>query len=178
MKFIGIGGEPATGKSTLMQAFLRRLPSGSMTEFRFGKVRGRFYRSLDLYLIGVYDGKPFPGTDRLSMAVQPDFEALMAQCQAEHMSILFEGDRLFILKNFEKAEELGFQVTALFLEATKPALDQRHKDRGDNQSEQFLASRATKYRNLKASIKSAIVAKNETREDQDNCLNLLTDLMM
>ena len=79
VKIIAIGGEPATGKTTLVKSILMRFKP--LKKFKYGLVQGLYNERLKLYIIGVYDGSIFSGTDKLSMAVQPDFIKLIGKLE-------------------------------------------------------------------------------------------------
>jgi len=93
MRLIGLGGEPASGKTTLFKRLIK--------EFHFNKVLKwkRIVALVDvaekLVLMGVYDDKIFSGTDRLSMAVMPDFLEwiTISKVKLKEWTIIFEGDR-------------------------------------------------------------------------------------
>jgi hypothetical protein len=101
----------------------------------------------DLYVLGKYEeGEVFAGTDRLSMAVQPAMQEWIA---SHNCNVLFEGDRIFNQSFLEFAMGLpDTELHIVFLNAPKNVLEQRYKDRGSDQSEQFLRGRETKYSNL------------------------------
>ena len=175
MKLIAIGGEPATGKSTLMRKLIADM--GAPKPFKFLKVAGNYYENHAVWLIGLgYGLVAFPGTDRLSMAVQPDFENFLRWLVPKQGTILFEGDRLFLKKNFELANELGLKPVFVFLLASKEVLKKRHQERKDTQKTVFLKGRETKYRRLSNDIPGGIFFKNESPEDLENNLTHLKRL--
>lgn len=144
-KFIAVGGSPGTGKTTLFRKFMEgknweRVEPKKMLPALYSK-------ELDLYVLGKYeDGETFAGTDRLSMAVQPIAQNFVTECQS---NILFEGDRIFNQSFLEFAMGLpNTDLQVVFLKAPKTILEARYKDRGSDQSEQFLKGRETKYSNL------------------------------
>ena len=110
-------------------------------------VSALYYEELDLYILGKYQvGETFAGTDRLSMAVQPEMQKWI---QTHNCNILFEGDRIFNQSFLEFAMGLpDTELQVIYLKAPKDILEQRYKDRGSDQSEQFLRGRETKYSNL------------------------------
>ena len=110
-------------------------------------VSAMYNPDLDLYVLGKYeDGEVFAGTDRLSMAVQPAVQEWIA---SHNCNVLFEGDRIFNQSFLEFAMSLpDTDLQIVFLSAPKTVLEQRYKDRGSDQSEQFLRGRETKYNNL------------------------------
>jgi len=93
MKCVAIGGVPATGKTTLMTNIINLLQPTK--QFKFGLLRG--YIKENVSILGVYKiGDVFGGTDKLSMAVQKDYETYIDKVI---MDCIFEGDRLFTKKN-------------------------------------------------------------------------------
>lgn len=144
-KLIAVGGQPGTGKTTLFRKFME---GKEWLEVEPAKLITAMYNvERDLYILGKYhEGETFAGTDRLSMAVQP---AVQQWIQSHNCNVLFEGDRIFNQSFLEFA--MGLPMTDLqviYLKAPKDLLEQRYKDRGSDQSEQFLRGRETKYSNL------------------------------
>jgi broad-specificity NMP kinase len=144
-KLIAVGGQPGTGKTTLFRKFME---DKKWIECEPAKLISAMYNEeMDLYILGKYqEGETFAGTDRLSMAVQPEVQKWI---QGINSNVLFEGDRIFNQSFLEFA--MGLEQTDLqvvYLKAPKPILEQRYKDRGSDQSEQFLRGRETKYSNL------------------------------
>jgi broad-specificity NMP kinase len=144
-KIVAVGGSPGTGKTTLFRKFME---SHTWERVEPKKMLSAMYcKDLDLYVLGKYeDGETFAGTDRLSMAVQPIAQEFVKECQS---NILFEGDRIFnqsFLEFTMNLKEVDLQV--VFLKAPKSVLEQRYKDRGSDQSAQFLKGRETIYSNL------------------------------
>ena len=144
-KIIAIGGQPGTGKTTLMKEFL--------LDYEWVKCEPRkmlnalFCEELGLYVLGKYEeGETFAGTDRLSMAVQPTAQEFAEKCE---YNILFEGDRIFNQSFLEFCMGLpDVELEVVYLKAPQELLEQRYKDRGSEQSETFLKGRATKYSNI------------------------------
>ena len=144
-KLIAVGGQPGTGKTTLFRKFME---GKKWIECEPAKLVSAMYNEeMDLYILGKYqEGETFAGTDRLSMAVQPELQKWI---QTHNSNILFEGDRVFNQSFLEFA--MGLPQTDLqivYLKAPKEILEQRYVDRGSDQSEQFLRGRETKYSNL------------------------------
>lgn len=144
-KLIAVGGSPGTGKTTLMRKFMEDKKWIECTPAKL--VTAMYNEELDLYILGKYaEGETFAGTDRLSMAVQPEVQNWI---QTHNCNILFEGDRIFNQSFLEFAMGLpDTDLQILFLSAPKNVLEQRYQDRGSDQSEQFLKGRETKYSNL------------------------------
>ena len=144
-KIIAVGGQPGTGKTTLFRKFME---GKSWEKVEPKKMLPALYsKELDLYILGKYeDGETFAGTDRLSMAVQPELQKWI---QTHNCNILFEGDRVFNQSFLEFAMGLpNTDLQVVYLKTSKEVLEQRYKDRGSDQSEQFLRGRETKYSNL------------------------------
>jgi ribose 1,5-bisphosphokinase PhnN len=129
----------------------------------------------DLYILGKYEpNETFAGTDRLSMAVQPPMQEWIA---SHNCNVLFEGDRIFNQSFLEFAMGLpDTDLQIVYLKAPKEMLEQRYKDRGSDQSEQFLRGRETKYSNLLSNFElmSYITEFNNTNlEEQSKVLAFL-----
>jgi broad-specificity NMP kinase len=144
-KLIAVGGQPGTGKTTLFRKFME---GKKWIECEPAKLISAMYNEeMDLYILGKYqEGETFAGTDRLSMAVQPEVQKWI---QGINSNVLFEGDRIFNQSFLEFA--MGLDQTDLqvvYLKAPKGILEQRYTDRGSDQSEQFLRGRETKYSNI------------------------------
>lgn len=144
-KLIAVGGQPGTGKTTLFRKFME---GKKWIECEPAKLISAMYNEeMDLYILGKYqEGETFAGTDRLSMAVQPEIQKWI---QTINSNILFEGDRIFNQSFLEFSMGLDqTDLQVIYLKAPKEILEQRYKDRGSDQSEQFLRGRETKYSNL------------------------------
>jgi broad-specificity NMP kinase len=144
-KIIAVGGQPGTGKTTLFRKFMEDKKWENVEPAKL--VSAMYNKEMDLYILGKYqEGETFAGTDRLSMAVQPELQKWI---QTNNSNILFEGDRVFNQSFLEFAMALPeTDLQIVYLKAPKNILEQRYKDRGSDQSEQFLRGRETKYSNL------------------------------
>lgn len=144
-KIIAVGGSPGTGKTTLFRKYMegKNWIVGEPAKL----VSASYNTERDLYILGKYEeGETFAGTDRLSMAVQPPLQEWIA---SHNCNILFEGDRVFNQSFLEFCMGLpNTDLQVIYLKAPKDLLEQRYKDRGSDQSEQFLRGRETKYSNL------------------------------
>lgn len=148
-KLIAVGGSPGTGKTTLFRKYMEGKTFQPVEPAKL--VSAMYNTERDLYILGKYEeGEVFAGTDRLSMAVQPAMQEWIA---SHNCNILFEGDRIFNQSFLEFAMGLpDTELHIVFLTAPKPLLEQRYKDRGSDQSEQFLRGRETKYSNLQSNF--------------------------
>jgi broad-specificity NMP kinase len=144
-KIVAVGGSPGTGKTTLFRKFMENKTWEKVEPKKM--LPALYCKELDLYVLGKYEeGETFAGTDRLSMAVQPIAQEFVSETTS---NILFEGDRIFNQSFLEFAMDLpNTELHVVFLTVPKDLLEQRYKDRGSDQSEQFLKGRATKYNNL------------------------------
>jgi broad-specificity NMP kinase len=144
-KIIAVGGQPGTGKTTLFRKYMEDKQWISTEPAKL--VSASYNTERDLYILGKYnDGEVFAGTDRLSMAVQPPLQEWI---KSHNCNILFEGDRVFNQSFLEFCMGLpDTELQIVYLKAPKELLEQRYKDRGSDQSEQFLRGRETKYSNL------------------------------
>jgi len=141
MKCVAIGGVPATGKTTLMTNIINLLQPTK--QFKFGLLRG--YIKENVSILGVYKiGDVFGGTDKLSMAVQKDYETYIDKVI---MDCIFEGDRLFTKKNLLNLC-MKYETKIIVLENDNNTLEFRHQQRGDNQSNKFIKGRTTKINNI------------------------------
>ena len=156
VKVIAMGGEPATGKTTLMFKLISMADDWQVVKPE--KLLDAMYsKKLNLYILGKYvnDGNVFQGTDRLSMAVQPDAEKFFSELWYENanVNVMFEGDRLFNGKLLDKLSEwFPESLKVLVLTASHDIKEQRHVDRKDDQDDKFKNSRATKISNITGSL--------------------------
>lgn len=170
-KVIFIAGVPASGKTTLFKR-IREALFANPTEFKHGKARGVQSENGHYKMLGVFDGSTFEGTDRLSMTVIGDaIDYIKSLEQLPTRSVVFvEGDRLF---NFRFLQET--RASLILLDATPEVLAQRHKERGDNQTETFLQSRRTKVENFATKYRIGR-AYNNTPEDAERIFNYIIKL--
>jgi hypothetical protein len=182
VKVIAMGGEPATGKTTLMFKLIA-LANDWVIAKPEKLLDAMYSKQLNLYILGKYvdDGNVFQGTDRLSMAVQPDAERFFSNLAYESntdehsVNVIFEGDRLFNGKMLDRLSDLfpnDFKV--LILTVKDSTLDQRHIDRKDDQDDKFKNSRKTKISNIMGSLTLMDYIEtmvNENLEDQSKIID-------
>lgn len=161
---IALAGEPATGKTTIVQGIIERL--GGVKEFekfKFGTLTGLYNLAENLFILGVYDGSTFAGTDRLSMAVIKDavlyLENTKDRVDFKNSTLLFEGDRLCNQRFFD-ACKATCDTSIIFLIADEEVKILRHKKRGDTQSDKWLKGRETKIRNLMQKYPDSVIYEN------------------
>ena len=160
-RILALGGKPATGKTTLLRDVINTYKP--YIKFNFGLVRGMYFSKHSLYIIGIYDKSVFSGTDKLSMAVQPDFIRFCSKITDG--KILFEGDRLFNQSLFNKVN-----CDIMIIEVNENTEKLRHKKRNDNQSQKFIKSKHTKIENIKKN-NSVNLYNNNTKKQYKEILN-------
>lgn len=164
MSVLLIGGRPGTGKSTLVSRFLNNKETETLQLAPL--VKAVHLVEEDIYVLGTYEeGESFPGTDRLSMAVQPKATEWLKSNPDK--KVLLEGDRLFNLKFITSLEDSGIDFQVLVLEVSEQELVERYRRRGSNQSEKFLKGRKTKVEKIKSSkFQERIKVSSNTDEIQ------------
>lgn len=177
MKIIAIGGEPATGKTTLMFKLISMTDDWKVCKPE--KLLDAMYsEKLNLYILGKYenDGNVFQGTDRLSMAVQPDAAAFIDKNKNNNVNMIFEGDRLFNSKYIDHIQNATEDFRVLVLTANKDVVGQRHVDREDDQDDKFINGRRTKVSNIMNSLTLLgyiDVMPNESFDDQKKIIDYI-----
>ena len=140
-----VGGEPCSGKTSMMRALKDLLNIDK--EFEYKLLKGYHDDKLDHAILGIYKEELFAGTDRLSMAVQPDTIEFLKQ--AKFPNVYLEGDRLSKPSFINACLEITPNVRVIILEASPTILANRHKQRGDEQSEDWLRAKKTTVHNIK-----------------------------
>lgn len=171
MRFIGLLGEPATGKTTIARNILKMF--GKWDTIKEPYILAMRYDVEKLIVLGMYDDELFSGTDRLSMAVEPHMKEWLINNRDKYQdyAVFFEGDRLGTL-NFIEWLKKEFPVHVFHINASEEVKHQRHLARGDSQTDKFLNGRKTKYKNiLGASDGIFLMTNNNSQEDMDNCVN-------
>lgn len=164
MRVFALGGVPCSGKTTIANRFIMRNMQDAIP-FKFKKVEGLFKG--DLVVVGIYDDtRIFSGTDRLSMAVQPDFFVWLNQMKEinHNANIFFEGDRLFTTSVLKFMADAGIPYEAVVLDLKEKERLRRKESRGDAQTETFVTSRRTKYENILQTGQASRIF-NETTQD-------------
>lgn len=142
-----------------MLAFKKGIQDWTM--FVYGKVKGYYSPANNLYLLGIYDGTLFQGTDKLAMTVVTDVLVLMAAKPGANF--IFEGDRLFCGKNFDNFMKFG---ELLIVAVHSDNLIRRLNARGNVQSLIILERRISKIDNIKRKYK-VLEYQNDTEEQKN-----------
>ena len=176
LKVIAMGGEPATGKTTLMFKLISMADDWKIVKPE-KLLDAMWSEKLRTYILGKYenDGNVFQGTDRLSMAVQPD--AVKFIQKQKDVNVIFEGDRLFNQKFIDEIANVTEDFKILILETSHNEKERRHVDRNDDQDDKFKNSRKTKISNIRSSLfllDYIEVMRNENLADQQKIIDYIT----
>lgn len=176
MKIIAVGGEPGSGKSTLMKEIIQHYN----VEPKYDSFKLVPYLQKDnIYILGKYEeGEVFSGTDRMSMAVQPEAIKFLDSLPSNSV-VLFEGDRLFTASFLEHCLD-KFDLSIIYLSTTKEIREERYKERGSNQNETWLQGRETKIANIMSNMTlmfNTFKYKNNNLEDQQIILNAIYNMV-
>lgn len=176
MKVIAIGGEPGSGKTSLMRKIINKFELNPKYD-QFKLVP--YLHKSRYYVLGKYEeGEVFSGTDRMSMAVQPEAIKFLASVHKDSI-ILFEGDRLFNTSFLEHCVE-NYDTNIIYLSTDKEVRIQRYKERGSNQNETWLQGRETKIANILSNMTLMFNTekfKNNNLEEQDDIVSYIINLM-
>ncbi len=139
-----IGGEPCTGKSTLVRSIIKR--KNINQKFEYEKLL-KGHTNDEYIVIGVYNNGLFDGTDKLSMAVQPAFERFVNK-EKTKKHIILEGDRLFKKTLIRWLQSSKHFFRLIILTTEEKTKEFRHKSRNDNQTEKWLNTKKTTIKNV------------------------------
>lgn len=166
-RIIAIGGEPASGKTTLIKDIIKDYMP--LSTFKYKLVRGLQNKQKNIYFIGIYDSSTFAGTDKLSMAVQPHFFEFLDK--VKDSIVIFEGDRLFNQSLFDK-----HKCKIIVLKTSQHTLEKRHNSRQDNQTNIFKKAKKTKIQNI-INNNDVILSENNTKNDYNKLKKVIKDLI-
>lgn len=161
MKVIAIGGEPGSGKTTLMKKIIKNYS----LEPKYDSVKLVPYLQKDnIFVLGKYEeGEVFAGTDRMSMAVQPEAIKFLGTLPKDSI-VLYEGDRLFTASFLEDCIE-KYDLSIIYLKTDKSVRKDRYKERGSEQNETWLAGRESKISNI---LSNFVLMFNVEKFDNNN----------
>jgi len=176
MRIIAIGGEPGSGKTTLMKILISHY--GVAPKYDAFKLVPYLQKD-NIYILGKYEeNEVFSGTDRMSMAVQPEAIKFLATLPNDSV-ILYEGDRLFTSSFLEDCLE-KYNLSIVYLSTDKEVRKERYKERGSNQNETWLQGRETKISNIMTNMTlmfNTIKYKNNTFEEQNHIINEIISMV-
>ena len=168
-KIIAIGGAPGSGKSTLMKSIMKEIIKNKSDSWEFKEdfKLVPHYKSDNVYVLGSYpEGEVFGGTDKMSMAVQPEAIKFIEYLPKDSI-IIFEGDRLF--NNSFLTYCSDYDLSVIIIYADKVEKKVRFESRGSNQNEKWLEGRETKVNNIRGNLELMFVTDvfvNNTYDDQ------------
>jgi uridine kinase len=176
MEVIAIGGEPGSGKTTLMKQIINHY--GVEPKYDAFKLVP-YLQKENIYVLGKYEeGEVFSGTDRMSMAVQPEAVKFLASVPSDAI-VLFEGDRLFTASFLEHCLD-KYDLKIVYLSTTKQIREERYKERGSNQNETWLQGRETKISNIMSNMTlmfSTFKYVNNTLKEQTHILDAIYEMV-
>ncbi len=174
---IALVGEPGTGKTTLFRRFIEQYNWEIVEPVKL--VSSMYCKDTNTYILGKYEeNEVFAGTDRLSMACQPQVIDFISNSNA---NILFEGDRLTNMKFFDFLIGLPeTDVKIIVLTVPQEIMNERYSERGSEQSETFLKDRKTKINNIRSNFEYMDyieVFENKDLEDQNKILESINSYL-
>lgn len=174
MKVIAIGGEPGSGKTTLM----KRIIENYKLEPKYDSVKlVPYLQKENIYVLGKYEeGQVFAGTDRMSMAVQPEAIKFLSTLD-EHSIVLYEGDRLFTSSFLEDCAA-KYSLEIIYLSTLKEVRTARYAERGSNQNETWLRGRESKIGNILTNFDLMFLTEkflNNNLDDQKVVFNMIVE---
>jgi hypothetical protein len=150
MKIIGLIGEPAAGKSTIMRGLLETLGPGKV--LKEGLVVNTIYPEDKVIIAGIYDEEIFSGTDRMSKACGPKVREWLVEKNADptfdSWTYYWEGERYSNSKFFDFFFSECADVTVYFLTADEKTLNERNKARSQ-QNDSWRKGMRTRMANLR-----------------------------
>jgi len=178
MKVIAIFGEPGCGKSTLMRRLIREMDmENSPVNNSFKLVP--YHQKDNIYILGKYEeGEVFAGTDRMSMAVQPEAIKFLESLPADSI-VLYEGDRLGTASFLENCND-KYDLTAVYLKTDREIRQERYAERGSNQNATWLSGRESKISNILGNMVLKFVTEsydNNDIEDQNKVVDFIKTLV-
>lgn len=165
MDLVYVAGGPGAGKSTLIAALTGCLPATEVPAPVPHQLLDPGPPAGPVVLLG-RPHPSFPGTDRLSMSIQPKVAAWLADRPAA--LVLGEGDRLATGRFLASAAAAGYTVTLLWLDCPpRLAADRRSARAGSTPADAWVRSRFTKAARLAAAVDAdpaaAMVRLDSTR---------------
>lgn len=182
MRVIGIVGEPGSGKTTIVQQYLKKFGDARVEQLAPGKHGALYGMNLGKHLTlwGKY-GKEvgiFQGTDALSTAVIPVAEHWMHERQG---TVLFEGSRFTSGNFFANTLQGGHQLVLVRLRPPPRVCSRRRESRAEAagrplQSASFVKGQQTRIANALA-VATDGGAQVKTFESAADCLAFLQETL-
>jgi hypothetical protein len=158
MKIVGLCGEPAAGKSTVMKNFIAGL--GGYSVQKQGLVVYTLFHDDKVIIAGIYDEQVFSGSDRTSKACGPKYREWIAAKNAnpewDDWSFYFEGERMSNGKFFDFFFNECSDVTIYYLQCDAKTLDERNANRS-NQNLSWRKGMKTRMNNLRNNYPVTVV---------------------
>jgi hypothetical protein len=158
MKIVGLIGEPAAGKSTVMKNFIATL--GGCSVQKQGLVTYTLFHDDKVIIAGIYDKQVFSGTDRLSKGCGPSYRQWLTQKienpEWDDWTFYFEGERFSNSKFFDFFQKDCPEVSIYYLQCDENTLNERNADRS-NQNPSWRKGMATRMRNLRENYPVQVV---------------------
>jgi ABC-type dipeptide/oligopeptide/nickel transport system ATPase component len=159
MKIIGLIGEPAAGKSTVMKNLISELGEGSIV--KEGLVVYTLYPEDKVVIAGKYEeGVTFCGTDTLSKGCGPKYREQLSKMDSDSewddYTFYWEGERFSNSKFFDFFYSDCKDVTTYYLEAGEDVLNARNASRS-NQNETWRKGMRTRMHNLRQNYPVKVV---------------------
>ena len=175
MRTVALIGVPGSGKTTVMRGVLERFPAGFNHKLIFGKKSAEHH-----YLVGIYRGLDFDGTDQLSFQAASSFKAWAKELPQEAV-VVFEGDRLANAKVFEFCLQHGALQVVLIDAAPEHIarrLASRAKKTGKAQDATWLAGRQSKVSRLAGKYFGRVLRwENNTQKELEANIRKLDALL-
>ena len=150
MKIVGLIGEPAAGKSTVMRNFIATLaPCAAIV--KDGLVTYTLFPEDKVIVAGIYDEQVFSGTDRLSKGCGPKYREWIAKqnadCEWDDYTFYWEGERFSNSKFFHFFYNECPEVVTYCLQCDDSTLYERNANRS-NQNASWRKGMKTRMERL------------------------------
>jgi len=183
MKVIAIGGYPGSGKSYIVKKLIQLIEvlHGSLWTWEEHKPQEfpsvLYTQNSNLIIMGTYkENELFPGTDRLSMGVQPSFQKFLLSKKEEGVTILFEGDRLFNGATIRFLYENKIPYQVVIISAEQATVNKRRQARSE-QNETWRKGRQSKVDNIARQCPNKIVLPNNSELESEQAVEILISVL-
>lgn len=167
-KSIGLIGEPAVGKTTVMRKVIDGL---QFKPYKLDLAKWMECEEQKLVLMGSYSGHTFDGTDRLGFGCYSDLETMLQYFQQSATlstyNILWEGDRLTRRRWFDALALHGYELKLFHLRADLDTVNERRRRRGAATKTPWIKSRKSLCERFAAEYSAEeFVIHDETAADR------------